>query len=345
MMPRAVATAAAVLLLCVAAHAHAVTFTNPLVANESLPDPGALRLADGRIVVATTGGCGKGGALPIHVSSDLVAWHSSGCIFPDVKKHPWGKSDFWAPEVHLIPGTDDGFRAYYTARGADGVLAIGCATATSATGPFHDVGAPLVHNSSMGNIDATFFADTSAADGSVTLYLVWKTDGNAVGKPTPINLARLDATGTVVEGQWVQNLIHNTLPWEGPITEGPWIVRRPGDSYYYLFYSGNIMANYAVGVARALSVAGPYEKLGAPILADTLKDGDAFMGPGHCSVLQTDDGGWAILYHAWRNHGKPVNFGDPRYLMMDAVTWDASSGWPSVHGGSGKPSSSPQPVP
>jgi arabinan endo-1,5-alpha-L-arabinosidase len=35
---------------------------------------------------------------------------------------------------------------------------------------------------------------------------------------------------------------------------------------YVLFYSGNMMASYAIGIASATSVSGPYTKLGDPIL-------------------------------------------------------------------------------
>ena len=45
----------------------------------------------------------------------------------------------------------------------DGTLSVGVATGPSPTGPFRDLGAPLVHTPGMGNIDASFFRDT---DGS-----------------------------------------------------------------------------------------------------------------------------------------------------------------------------------
>jgi beta-xylosidase len=51
-------------------------------------------------------------------------------------------------------------------------------------------------------------------------------------------------------------LIENDAPWEGPLVEGPWVIKTNG--YYYLFYSGNVYStpNYAVGVARSTNFLG-----------------------------------------------------------------------------------------
>lgn len=85
--------------------------------------------------------------------------------------------------------------AYFTARHTDGKLCLGAATSSSATGPFQDLGQPLVHDATMGMIDATELEDASA-----TPYLVWKADGNAVGKATPIYGQKLDTAGTALVG-------------------------------------------------------------------------------------------------------------------------------------------------
>ena len=55
------------------------------------------------------------------------------------------------------------------------------------------------------------------------------------------------------------------------------------DSYYYLFYSGNWQSTYAIGVARASSIKGPYEKHGDPILRTTNNPSLPLQGSGHCS--------------------------------------------------------------
>jgi beta-xylosidase len=233
--------------------------------------------------------------------------------------------DFWAPEIHHI---GNHYVAYFTARHKDGKLSIGAATAKDPLGPYTDIGAPLVHDASMGMIDATAFVDTAG-----TPYLVWKEDGNAVGQKTPIFGQPMSADGTALTGSRTE-LITNDLGWEGGVVEGPWVVSHGGS--YFLFYSGNSYANatYAVGVARASSPLGPYQKAGNPILASN----GAWVGPGHCSVVDTPAGDSVMVYHAWQA-GHVNGPGDGRMVLIDGVSWGA---WPSVPEA---PSTSSRPMP
>lgn len=63
-----------------------------------------------------------------------------------------------------------------------------------------------------------------------------------------------------------------------------------GDWYYLFFAAGQYCQNsYSEGVARALSVYGPYEKLGVPLLSTGIVGrvaGAKLIGPGHASFLQ-----------------------------------------------------------
>jgi len=279
---------------------------------DSCADPGVLR--DGsRYVLACTSGNATN-AFAIRTSPDLKTWTSAGHIFPSAQKPAWAASDFWAPEIHKV-GTH--YVAYFSARGTDGKLAIGAATASAATGPFTDIGHPLVHDASMGMIDVSEFADASGDP-----YLVWKADGNAVGQHTPIYGQKLAANGTSLTGSRA-TLITNDRSWEGPLVEGPWVLLHGGS--YYLFYSGNSYGNatYAVGVAKASSPLGPYTKLGSPILQSDV----AWKGPGHCSVVTTPAGNTVMVYHAWQA-GHVNGSGDTRHLLIDNMVW--SGGWPSV---------------
>jgi arabinan endo-1,5-alpha-L-arabinosidase len=112
------------------------------------------------------------------------------------------------------------------------------------------------------------------------------------------------------------------------------------------------MGAYAVGVAQAASPLGPFTKLPAPILhTNTTPAQPPFVGPGHCSVLGVQDGsgGTAILYHAWQ-WAPSINFGEPRYMMLDAVQWvPATDGsglvWPQLTASGGVPSNRTMPVP
>lgn len=282
-------------------------YQNP-VKPEGCADPGMIKVDD-HYVVACTGG-GSSTAFALSTSKDLVHYTAAGHIFTKDTKPTWTKGDYWAPELHRVK---DRYVAYYTARHQDGRLSIGAATATDPLGPYTDLGAPLVQEPGMGAIDASYF---QATDG--TPYLVWKIDGNAAGKPTPIYGQKLAADGLSLTGTRTE-LITNDLAWEGAVVEGPWVIHE--GEYYYLFYSGNSYANqtYAVGVARATNPMGPYTKRGNPILVSNSR----WVGPGHCSVVRGPRGDWQMVYHAWP---EPRDSG--RLMLVDPIRW--ADGWPSM---------------
>ena len=297
-------------------------YANPVVPHDC-PDPGVLH--DGaRYVMSCTSG-NASDAFPIYVSTDLVAWTAMGHILPGAAKPAWAGSDFWAPEIHQVGAH---WVAYFSARNtADSRLSIGAAYASDPLGPYTALAQPLVHDANMGLIDASEFTDT---DG--TPYLLWKEDGNAQGKPTPIHAAQLAPDGLSVVGSAV-TLITNDQAWEGAVTEGPWMILRGG--MYYLFYSGNSYANttYAIGVARASSPLGPFTKQTAPIVVT----GGDWAGPGHCSVVDGAQDDY-VVYHAWE--AAHVNASPGRLVLVDQIVW--RNGWPTVPGA---PSSATRPLP
>lgn len=297
-------------------------YANPVIPTDC-PDPGVLRDGSTYVLTCTSGNAAD--AYPIYTSPDLVTWTPAGHVFPQARKPSWAVSDFWAPEIHRVGGH---YVVYFSARGSDGKLAIGVASAPSATGPFTAPGQPLVHDASMGLIDA------SEIDAPGGPYVLWKEDGNAVGQPTPIHAQPLDATGMTLTGS-PSTLITNDQAWEGAVTEGPFMVAHGGE--YFLFYSGNSYASatYAVGVARAPSPTGPFTKAPGPIVVT----GGAWVGPGHCSVVDTPAGDWAMVYHAWKQ-GCVNGPGCGREDLVDLVDW--SSAFPSVPFA---PSSADRPVP
>jgi arabinan endo-1,5-alpha-L-arabinosidase len=286
-------------------------YQNPVVPVDC-PDPGVLANGNEYVLACTSGNAAN--AFPIRTSSDLVHWTASGSIFPSAAKPTWATGDFWAPEIHHV---GNHFVAYFSARHQNGRLSIGAATSTNATGPFSDIGHPLAQDPSLGLIDATEVDDAGGNH-----YVVWKVDGNAVGQHTPIMGQALSADGTALTGSPTQ-LITNDEAWEGGVVEGPWILSHGGA--YYLFYSGNAYYNgtYAVGVARASSPLGPYQKLGAPILTTDA----AWVGPGHCSVVDAPSGDTVMMFHAWQT-GHVNGPGDGRLLLVDQVEWN--NGWPSM---------------
>lgn len=262
------------------------------VFDENFPDPHVIAV-DGTFWAYATNG--EGSNLPVLRSSDLRSWERVGDGLPTLGA--WATTGrTWAPEVLV---TDDGrYVAYYTAAGREsGRQCIGRAVATDPAGPFvDDSPVPLVCQADEGgSIDASPFRDE---DGS--LYLLWKNDGNAVGRDTWLYAQPLAPDGLSLVGEPVQ-LLQQDAPWEGDLVEAPFLWRHTdpatGEGQLFLFFSANDYgsADYAVGYARCETPLGPCTKGEEnPILTSA---GEA-AGPGHNSVVEADGKAW-FVYHAW----------------------------------------------
>jgi len=172
---------------------------------------------------------------------------------------------------------------------------IGVATAASVLGPYLPASdAPAVYPIAEGGaIDPQLFTDTDT-DG--TRYLVFKTDGNCCGLDTWIEMAPLSADGKTIVGTPTR-LIRQTLGWEGNVVEAPTLIRH--GSHYVLLYSANDYSHdqYAIGVATAVSLTGPYQKQAVPLLSTASSHG-AFLGPGGQDLVvgPKDD---VLVFHSW----------------------------------------------
>eukprot|EP00927_Polykrikos_kofoidii_P011399 TRINITY_DN1482_c1_g1_i1.p1 TRINITY_DN1482_c1_g1~~TRINITY_DN1482_c1_g1_i1.p1 ORF type:complete len:506 (-),score=53.86 TRINITY_DN1482_c1_g1_i1:41-1441(-) len=297
------------------------TFTNPVVASNA-PDPGVARFGSLWYMVST-GMTDSGGAFTLRTSPDLMTWTLAGSVFSAESLPSWADINseiFWAPEIHGVAGR---YHVYFVANDTRKGKCTGVATADAPSGPYSDSGAPLVCSVQVGTraagaIDPNFFKDSDGQQ-----YLLWKDEG----PPTNIRLRKLDESGLAfASGSKEMTLIKNDAPWENWQVEGPWLFRHNGE--YFLFYSGGKGTwdpTYAVGVARASSIEGPYAKACAPVLTQvaTLERVNKYHGPGHCSVVETDTG-TAMLFHV--THGKDKSF---RPSFVERVWWD-SHGWPTV---------------
>ena len=221
------------------------------------------------------------------------------------------------------------FVAWYVGRKRGGPLCVAVATAERAEGPYEDYG-PLICEAD-GSIDPCFARDEAGAP-----YLIWKEDGNAQGRPTPIWAQRLSDDLLRLEGDKTM-LIVNDAAWEEGVVEGPYVMRHGG--WFYMFYAGNSCCGreckYAEGVARSQRLLGPWEKFaGNPIIGAN----DAWRCPGHGTAVHAGarEGQDYLLYHAYPA-GETIYVG--REAVLDEITWVAGDagdpGWPTVNGGKG----------
>lgn len=192
--------------------------------------------------------------VPTAVSPDLHHWTRVADALPVLPV--WAQPSIsltWAPAAQAVPG---GWVLYYSTEDAAlRVECIGAAFSTSPSGPYTDRSSmPLVCQPAVGgSIDPSV---VRAASGSAR-YLVWKNDGNSVGRPSAIWEEQLTPDGRRLVGT-PHRLIGATQGWENGIVEGPAML---ADSHggYWLFFSGGRWQSdtYGTGLAWCPTVFGP----------------------------------------------------------------------------------------
>ena len=250
------------------------------------PDPFVVRVDDGWAAFATNA---AGRNVQVRWSADLRRWDERPDALPRLGR--WARPGWtWSPAV--TPG-GDGWVLWYVAREPrSGRQAISVATAAHWGGPYIDrTSEPLLYQAEEGgSIDPSVFEDR---DG--TRYLLWKADANALGRPSSLWGAPLDAAGTALAGPPVRLLDHDRA-WERPLVEAPSLFSA--DGRYWLAYSAGWWesAGYGMGLAVGPAPLGPFTKLtrhGPWVGGDR-----AGAGPGGQEIFTADDGALLVAYHA-----------------------------------------------
>jgi len=299
--------------------------SNPIIPGDH-PDPTIIRVGTTYWMTSTSGGWAP--QFVIYRSPDLRRWTATGAVFPHTPA--WATGDFWAPEMVADRGR---VLVYYVARKRGGPLCIAAATAAAPQGPFVDHG-PLLCQPD-GSIDPSFVRDENGKP-----FLIWKEDGNSIGKPTPIYAQPLTDDLLHLTGEKTQLITNDPGTWEGGVVEAPYVLRHGGR--FYLLYAGNaccgLQCNYAEGVARADHLFGPWEKDPANPF---IRANGNWKCPGHGTAVQTSHHEDYFLYHAYPVNGT-VYLG--RESVLDRITWNPN-GWPEVNAGRGPGGTVASPTP
>ncbi len=263
-------------------------YANPVVPTDC-PDPGVLHDGDHYVLTCTSNDAAD--AYPIYTSSDLATWTLVGHVFPSGQWPVWAKQNFWAPEIHKVGSS---YVVYFTARGADGMLAIGAASSLPPrSGLSPTWGAPLIHDSGMGLIDASEI-NTPDRVLSRSMEGRWKRGREADPDPRPTAHRQRALLSYRLA---VDVLDHERSSLGRPGHRGS--VHGRGVRKLLPLLQWKLVRQFDVrGRCRAGESAptGPFTKASAPILVT----GGPWVGPGHCAVVDTPAGDTAIVYAAWK---------------------------------------------
>jgi xylan 1,4-beta-xylosidase len=309
------------LLLSFAILFNHVVHAQQLVMPGDHPDPSVVKIGDTYWASATSSNWFP--AYPLMKSKDLVKWNTVGYVFNQLPQ--WADFYFWAPEINYDNGK---VYVYYAAHKKNGNLCVGVASADKPEGPYRDHG-PLVCQEA-GSIDAFPMRDENGK-----LYLIWKEDGNSVGKQTPIWAQQMNEERTALTGE-KKELFRNDVPWEGNLVEGVSIMRH--GQYYYAFYAAagccGRACTYGTGIARAKNLLGPWQKYEKnPVLTND----DIWQCPGHGTPVEKN-GRYYLLYHAYKK-GPDVYAGRQGLLIEFEFTADD---WIQFHNNEDKNISQPK---
>lgn len=235
--------------------------------------------------------------LTAYSSTDLKSWTPEGVVLdlrsPQVT---WANGNAWAPAIEekLIDGKYKYF-LYYSGNAADNSgKQIGVAIGDSPTGPFKDLGHPLVSQSPTGRgqqIDVDVFTDPTSGKS----YLYW---GNGYMAGAELNddmVSIKDETLTVMTPQGGTLKTH-------AYREAPYVFFRHGVYYFLWSVDDTGSPNYHVAYGTSDSPLGPIQVAKSPIVLIQDADKEVY-GPAHNAVIRkpgTDE--WYIVYHRINKH-------------------------------------------
>jgi beta-xylosidase len=275
---------------------------------QDFPDPSVLRLGSSYLAYGTNGSEGN---IQMLRSTDLTHWTRMRDALP--KLPAWAlPGHTWAPTV-LARGRR--YVMWFVARDrATGRQCIGRAAANSASGPFvsPDKTATICQTADHGgSIDPSLFTDSNGR-----VYLLWKTDDNAIGRRPHLLSAALNPDGLTF-ASWPVDVLQSDQGWEWPLIEAPTMVHVGTD--YYLFYSGSWWESptYGIGYARCAGPMGPCLK--ATTAGPWMASHGTTVGVGGQDVFQDPAGRWWIAYSGWDPGRVGYAIGGARRLRVEGL--------------------------
>lgn len=271
------------------------------------------------IYSTTDGQPGWGGwYFTVFSSPDLKEWTDEGVML-DLKSDqvPWADGNAWAPciEEKLVDGKYKYFFYYSGNWTGDKGKQIGVAVADSPTGPFVDLGHPMITKSPVGGgqqIDVDVFTDPV----SKKSYLYW---GNGYMAGAELNKDMLSIKEKTIKVMTPQG---GTLQ-DYAFREAAYVFYRNGLYYFMWSVDDTGSPNYHVAYGTSKSPLGPIEVTEKPVVLIQNPDKEIY-GPAHNAVLQvpgTDE--WCIVYHRINKGYLKDSPGIHREVCMDRMEFNA----------------------
>lgn len=254
-------------------------------------------------------------------SKNMTDWKYEGSVMK-AKDVSWRNDDNSAWASQAIKYGDKYYLYFCTwDKTSGGKQSIGVAVSDSPTGPFRDIGAPLVkgtltepQTSNWNDIDPTVWVET--VDGVEHRYLAW---GNGIFYVCELNedmtsVKDLNGDGQIKMNDDIKQQELNNLPESLGFTEAPWIYRQKDTNgnytgKYYMF--GAFGWREQMGYVTSDSMYGPWE-WGGVLMPPT-----ATSNTNHPSVIDFK-GKTYFIYH---NGSLPWGSGYRRSVCLAQMYW------------------------
>ena len=256
----------------------------------------------------------------VYSSADLKEWKNEGVAL-DAKSDQiaWANGNLWAPAAIEVKQKNGSYKyyLYFSARPNDnGRKQMGVAVSDSPTGPFVDLGQPLLAKNHPGCNGQLIDVDVFMDPVSKKPYLYWG-NGFMAGAELEQNMTKIkDETVTVMtpKGGSLRDYAYR---------EAPYVFYRNGLYYFMWSVDDTGAANYHVAYGTSKSPLGPIEVAKDPIVLIQDPQHEIY-GTAHNSVIQkpgTDE--WYIVYHRINKDYIHFQPGVHREVCIDKLEFNA----------------------
>lgn len=256
----------------------------------------------------------------VYSSSDLKEWKNEGVVL-DAKSDQisWANGNLWAPAAVEVKQKNGSYKyyLYFSANPNDnGRKQMGVAVSDSPTGPFVDLGHPLLAKNHPGCNGQLIDVDVFIDPVSKKPYLYWGNGFMAGAELEPSMTQIKDETVTVMtpKGGSLRDYAYR---------EAPYVFYRNGLYYFMWSVDDTGAANYHVAYGTSKSPLGPIEVAKDPIVLIQDPQHEIY-GTAHNSVIQkpgTDE--WYIVYHRINKDYIHFQPGVHREVCIDKLEFNA----------------------